>query len=131
MYNIIAYIIYLSLSLFTVLWVGKILRRNGKDYLFAECPDRSLSEASNNFLYIGFCLLNSGFAFYFLNTCETLLNFVDVIEFITCTTGFIYVTLGFIHFINMLLAPRIINLFISKRNINQSPTKNGTQNQTS
>jgi len=120
MYNVIAYIIYLSLTLITVLWVGKILHRNGKDYLFAECADKNLSEASNNFLYTGYCLVNSGFAFYFLNTCETLKNLNDLVEFITNSTGIIYASLGAMHFVNMLLAPTIINLFISKRNINQS-----------
>lgn len=119
MYNIIAYIIYLSLTLITVLWVGKILHRNGKDYLFAECPNKGLSEASNNFLYVGYCLVNSGFAFYFLNTCETLKDFMEVSEFISHSTGIIYASLGAMHFVNMLLAPKIINLFINKRNINQ------------
>src|SRR3954468_19269045 len=115
MYNVTAYIIYLSLSLITVLWVGRILHRNGKDYLFAECPDKQLSEASNNFLYTGYCLVNSGFAFYFLNTCEILLNFNDVLEFISHSTGIIYSALGVMHFANMLLAPKIINLFINKQ----------------
>jgi hypothetical protein len=120
MYNVIAYIIYLFLTLITVLWIGKILHRNGKNYLFAECPDKNLSEASNNFLYVGYCLVNSGFAFYFMNTCETLKNLAEVFEFISRSTGIIYASLGAMHFVNMLLAPKIINLFINKRNINQS-----------
>lgn len=119
MFNVLAYIIYLFLSLITVLWVGKILHQNGKDYLFAECSDKALSEASNNFLYAGYCLVNSGFAFYFLNTCETLESLTQVVEFISRSTGIIYASLGAMHFVNMLLAPKIINLFISKRNINQ------------
>ena len=128
MYNAIAYIIYLSLTLITILWVGKILHKNGKDYLFAECPDKALSEASNNFLYAGYCLVNSGFAFYFLNTCETLSDFTGVAEFITRTTGIIYTSLGIVHFPNMLFVPKIINLIINKRNINQS--RQSTQNKT-
>jgi len=128
MYNTTAYIIYLLLSLITVLWVGKILHRNGKDYLFAECPDRHLSEASNNFLYVGYCLVNTGFAFYFLNACETLFCWTDVLEFITRTTGIIYVSLGAMHFINMLFAPKIINRFINQSSINQSRFSPGHKN---
>ncbi len=130
MYNITAYIIYLSLCLLTILWVGKILHSNGKDYLFAECTDKHMGEASNNFLYAGYCLVNSGFAFYFLNTCETLLNFTDVVEFITHTTGIIYTSLGFVHFLNMLFVPKIVNMITNKRNINQ-PVVKRTQNKTS
>ena len=129
MYNIVAYIIYLSLSLTTVLVVGKILHRNGKDYLFAECDDKQLSEASNNLLYTGYCLLNGGFAFYFLNTCDTLNNFNDVVEFISYSTGIIYSSLGAAHFFNIIFVPKIINLFINKRNTNQS--QHATQNQKS
>jgi hypothetical protein len=118
MFNSIAYMIYLLLSLVTVLWVGKILHRNGKAYLFAECPDPHFSEASNNFLYTGYCLVNTGFAFYFLNTCEILVSWTEVFEFITRSTGIIYSSLGIMHFINMLFVPKVINLFINKRSIN-------------
>ncbi len=130
MYNITAYLIYLSLSLVTVIWVGKILHRNGKDYLFVECTDKHMAEASNNFLYVGYCLVNTGFAFYFLNTCETLLNFADVLEFITHTTGIIYTSLGIVHFLNMLFVPKIVNGITNKRNINQ-PRTNTAQNKKS
>jgi len=130
MYNVSAYLIYLSLSLTTVLWVGKILHRNGKDYLFVECTDKRMAEASNNFLYAGYCLVNTGFAFYFLNTCETLLNFTDVLEFITHATGIIYSSLGIVHFLNMLFVPKIVNGITNKRNTNPSNVKR-TQNKTS
>ena len=128
--NISAYIIYLSLSLITVLWVGKILHSNGKDYLFAECPDKNISEATNNLLYTGYCLVNSGFAFYFLNTCETLNSFNEVLEFISFSTGIIYSSLGAAHFFNIIFVPKIVNIFINKRNNNQF-RHGGAQNQKS
>lgn len=119
MYNVIAYIIYLCLSLIIVLRVGRILHRNGKDYLFGECHDQAASEATNNLLYVGYCLINTGFAFYFLNSCETLTNFTEILEFITDSEGSIIISLGAMHFVNMLLAPKIITFFLSdsKRNI--------------
>ena len=121
MYNVIAYIIYLSLSLVVVLWVGKILHRNGKDYLFGECPDKNISESVNNILYVGYCLMNSGFAFYFLNTCETLRNMEEVLVFIVNSEGTIVSALGFMHFLNMIAAPKLVVLFVNKKiNINHS-----------
>lgn len=118
MYQILAYSIYLSISLITVLIVGKNLHRNGKDFLFAECPDENLSTSTNNFLYIGYCLVNTGFAFYFLNASGTILNFSQLLEFIATSEGIIFLSLGMLHVFNVILAPRIISFFLSKKLLN-------------
>lgn len=115
MYQIVAYIIYLSFSLITVLVVGKNLHRNGKEFLFAECPDENLSTSANNFLYIGYCLVNTGFAFYFLNSADSITTLSEVIEFIATSEGIIFLSLGFLHVLNVILAPRIISFFLSKK----------------
>jgi hypothetical protein len=115
MYQIIAYVIYLGFSLITVLVVGKNLQRNGKEFLFAECPDENLSTSANNFLYVGYCLVNTGFAFYFLNSSDTITNFSQVVEFIATSEGIIFLSLGFLHVLNVILAPRIISFFLSKK----------------
>lgn len=115
MYQILAYSIYLSLSLLTVLVVGKNLHRNGKEFLFGECPDEALSNSTNNLLYIGYCLVNTGFAFYFLNASGTISSFAQVLEFIATSEGIIFVSLGVLHILNVLLAPRIISFFLAKK----------------
>jgi hypothetical protein len=115
MCQILAYIIYLSFSLLTVLVVGKSLHRNGKDFLFAECPDEQLSTSANNFLYVGYCLVNTGFAFYFLNSGNSVSTLLQLIEFIATSEGIIFLSLGFMHIINVILAPRIISFFLSKK----------------
>lgn len=115
MYNIVAYSVYLICSLVVVLWVGRILHRNGKAYLFEECPDKSVSEAANNILYVCYCLLNAGFAFYDLNTCNHLSSLAGLLEFLASSEGFLLLVLGFMHIINLLFAPKVISLFISKK----------------
>jgi len=115
MYQISAYVIYLTISLITVLIVGKSLHRQGKVFLFAECPDVSLSNSANNFLYVSYCLVNIGFAFYFLNTSGSITNFSELLEFIATSEGIIYVSLGFMHVLNVIFAPRIISFFLSKK----------------
>ena len=115
MYQILAYIIYLAFSLITVLIVGRSLHQQGKVFLFAECPDESLSNSANNFLYIGYCLVNTGFAFYFLNTTGSITNFSELLEFIATSEGTIYVSLGLMHVLNVIFAPRIISFFLAKR----------------
>ena len=51
MNNTIAYLLYLGTSLFVVIWVGKILYRNGKLFLVSNCPDKQLADNTNNILF--------------------------------------------------------------------------------
>jgi hypothetical protein len=101
-------------SLLTVIVVGKILHRNGETFLFAECPDKQLSQSANNFLYIGYCLVNTGFAFYFLNSSNHIDTLSETIEFIATSEGII-LSLGIMHIFNIIFAPRILSFFLSKK----------------
>ncbi len=115
MYTIIAYIIYLLCSIFTVFKVGKILHKNGEVFLFGECPDRALSESANNFLYKGYCMVNTGFALFFLGFTKGMKDVQQVIEFICRTQGIIFLSLGSAHIINLLIVPKIMNHFLTKK----------------
>ena len=115
MYQIISYIIYLTISLVTILVVGKSLHHNGKDFLFSECPDENLSTSTNNFLYIGYCLVNTGFAFYFLNSTHQITNLIQLLDFIALSEGTVFLSLGILHIINVILAPRIISFILMKK----------------
>ena len=115
MFTITAYLIYLLFSLVTVFFVGKNLHSNGIHYLFGECPDRSISNSANNFLYIGYCLLNSAFALFFLRSAHDLLSISEVIEFICTTQGVIFISLGALHVLNLLYAPKVMNRLLQKK----------------
>jgi hypothetical protein len=115
MFTVIAYSIYLMFSLLTVIVVGKILHRNGETFLFAECPDKQLSQSANNFLYIGYCLVNTGFAFYFLNSSNHIDTLSETIEFIATSEGIIFLSLGTMHIFNIIFEPRILSFFLSKK----------------
>jgi len=118
MYTIIAYIIYLFLSLIIVFIVGNILHKNGKAYLFGECPDKELAYSANNFLYLGYCLINCAFALFFLRSTTGIESSSQVLEFIATSQGFIFSTLGVMHFVNIIFAPKIINYFLKRKQIN-------------
>jgi hypothetical protein len=115
MYTIPAYLIYLVFSLITVFVVGKNLHRNGKYFLFGECPDEAISSSANNFLYVGYCLVNSAFALFFLSSRQELLSLVQVIEFIANTQGTIFISLGLLHILNLIIAPRITDWLLRKK----------------
>jgi hypothetical protein len=115
MHIICAYIIYLTCSIITVFAVGGILHRNGKTYLFGECPDKAMAYSANNFLYTGYCMLNTGFALFFLRSAASVDSFEQVLEFIISSQGTIFISLGIMHFINVIFAPRVIMYFIRKK----------------
>ncbi len=115
MYTITAYLIYLTCSLITVFIVGKNLHSNGLNYLFGECPDEAMSNSANNFLYVGYCLLNSAFALFFLETTPQLINSAQVVEFISASQGIIFLSLGILHILNLFIAPKIINQLLKKK----------------
>lgn len=117
MNNTIAYLLYLSTSLFVVIWVGKILYRNGKLFLVSNCPDKQLADNTNNILYICYCLVNGGFAFYSLNACETLKSNDQIIAFVGDELGTLLITLSIMHYLNMLIVPKIISLFANTNTI--------------
>lgn len=128
MSNTIAYLLYLSASLFVVIWVGKILHRNGKLFLESNCPDKHLADNTNNILYVCYCLVNGGFAFYSLNTCETLKNINQIIAFVSSEVGTLLITLSIMHYLNMLFVPKIILLFANTNTItNQLDTTPNTK----
>ncbi|MFL5752828.1 MAG: hypothetical protein ACJ76F_05430 [Bacteroidia bacterium] len=103
MFNLIAYSIYLSIALITVLWVGKILYRNGRFFLLETFTHEVLADSVNRILYLGYCLVNSGCAFYHLNTCTTLVNYQQLLEFISSSCGQLYLIIGFMHLENLFL----------------------------
>lgn len=115
MYTVTAYLVYLSLSLFTVFYVGKKLHNNGRVYLFGECPDEALSTSANNFLYVCYCLLNTAFALFFLRSTHKLVSLSQVVDFITESQSIICLSQGLLHLLNVVLVPRIIKLLLNKK----------------
>jgi len=115
MFTVFAYITYLLLSVFTVFFVGRLLHAEGKIYLFGECPDKELATSANNFLYICYCLLNSAFALFFLGTGKPMKSVTEALEFIASSQGIIFLSLGLLHFLNVLFAPKIIQYMLRKK----------------
>lgn len=115
MYNSIGYIIYILISIWLILYVGKLFHVYGEDFLFHECPEKQTSHAANNILYVCYCLVNIGLTLYFLNTCSLLNNLIEVIEFISRSFSFILILLSILHILNMFFAPLIINFYLKNK----------------
>ncbi len=110
-YNIIAYSIYLPLTYYITIVVGRICYKHGEIYLLGIINDHpDLVKTINKMLLIGYYLLNLGYAAITLSFWPELTNFGGLIGTIGVKLGQIILLLGLMHYNNM-----AVTYFISKR----------------
>lgn len=102
-YNILTYICYLALILFVVLYVGAALYRNGEPFVI-NClkGDRPVGLAVNKFLLVGYYLVNIGYSILVLKGWEKVDSFQEMLEILGLKAGTIIITLGIMHYINII-----------------------------
>ena len=118
-YNEISYLIYLPITLFVTVWVGKELYHNGRslmELVFKKYGFESWVSPINSSLLIGYYLLNIGNLLIFINSWEETESAGQMIKAIIENVGIIITLLGVIHFCNM----SILILMSFKSNINNS-----------
>lgn len=118
-FNELSYIVYLPITLFITIWVGKELHKNGRPLMriaFKRFGFDSWVSPVNNSLLIGYYLLNIGNLLIFINTWEEIESAEQMINAIAENIGIIITILGLIHVLNITVL-LIIN-FISTLNNN-------------
>ena len=103
-YNIISYSFYFLILLFIVLYVGAVLYRNGRPFLINTFSGNILlADAVNKFLLVGYYLVNIGYTILFLKSTENIDSVMDVYNVLSVKAGAIVLTLGIMHFMNVIL----------------------------
>jgi vacuolar-type H+-ATPase subunit I/STV1 len=103
-YNELSYVIYLPITIFVTVWVGKELHKNGRPLMqlaFKKYGFQSWVSPINNSLLIGYYLLNIGNLLLFINSWETTDSAEQMIKAIIENIGIIITLLGIIHFFNL------------------------------
>ncbi len=106
-YLVPVYVVYASASIGLTIWLARTLFKNGSVFLrdvFAENPE--LADAVNRLLVVGFYLLNLGYACLLLRAAPAL-TAVAAIEVLAEKLGYLLLSLGAMHFMNMFLFHRI------------------------
>lgn len=99
---IIAYILYLCLSILLTIWVARTLFKNGKIFLVDIFHgNKELADSVNNLLLVGFYLINVGYAVYTLQITSDIVNVQGMIEMLSLKIGLIILILGGMHFMNL------------------------------
>jgi hypothetical protein len=109
-FNIIAYFIYLPITFYITIYVGKVCYVNGEVFILKLIENVQTAKAVNKLLLIGYYLLNLGFAALTLSYWSVIENWTQLIEVISSKLGQIVLLLGIMHFNNIF----IIQFFAKK-----------------
>ncbi|MDX3384516.1 MULTISPECIES: hypothetical protein [Streptomyces] len=106
--TVIAYVVYLAVSIALTVWVARTLSRNGRVFLADVLRgDEKLADAVNHLLVVGFYLVNLGFVALYLSGDEALSNTREIFEALSTKLGVVLLVLGAMHLGNVYVLSRI------------------------
>ncbi|MES2704680.1 MAG: hypothetical protein V4649_18715 [Bacteroidota bacterium] len=117
-YIILLYVLYIAITITLTIWVAHTLFKNGKVFLIDIFHgNQDLADAVNNLLWVGFYLVNIGYAVFTLRVFDTVTDARLLIEVLSVKIGAIILILGCMHFLNMFIFFRLRKrALIDKRN---------------
>ena len=122
-YNVVAYFIYLPITLLLTWIVAHNLFKNGLVFMRDIFSGREdIAKATNSLFKIGFYLLNIGFALFILTIYSTLNNAQETIEILSGKIGGFSIYLGIMLFMNLYLFFRGKRVAAEKRRERSNPT---------
>jgi hypothetical protein len=106
-YLVPVYLVYAAASLGLTIGLARVLFKNGAVFLEDVFKDKPrMAEAVNRLLVVGFYLLNLGYAALILKS-DGATSMVQACEVLAWKLGGLLVSLGVMHFFNMMLFWRI------------------------
>ncbi|MFG2572746.1 hypothetical protein [Streptomyces sp. NPDC048481] len=106
--TVIAYVVYLIVSIGLTVWVARTLSHNGRVFLADVLQgNEKLADAVNHLLVVGFYLVNLGFVALYLSGDDTIENTRGVFEALSTKLGVVLLVLGALHLANVYVLNRI------------------------
>lgn len=111
--NIIGYFIYLAITIFIIIKVGKICHNNGNIYVSALIPNEiEICHKINNVLLLGYYLLNIGYCSMTLISWEKIISLEQLLETIAFKTAIIICIISLLHYFNLFILTKYIQKLI-------------------
>ena len=112
--NIIGYLIYILITSYIIVIVGKICYKNGNIYVAQLLPDHEdLCHKTNQILLVGYYLLNLGYSSMTLISWEKILSINQLIEVIAIKSAIIICSISILHYINIYILTKYIQKLIN------------------
>ncbi|MFJ6741266.1 hypothetical protein ACIQOU_20525 [Streptomyces sp. NPDC091279] len=106
--TVIAYVIYLLVSIGLTIWVARTLSKNGRFFLADVLRgDEKLADAVNHLLVVGFYLVNLGFVALYLSGDGAVRDTRGIFEALSTKLGVVLLVLGVMHLGNVYVLSRI------------------------
>ncbi|WP_030806536.1 hypothetical protein [Streptomyces sp. NRRL F-2799] len=106
--TVIAYVIYLAVSIGLTIWVARTLSRNGRVFLADVLHgNEKLADAVNHLLVVGFYLVNLGFVTLYLSDDGTIEDTRGIFETLSAKLGVVLLVLGAMHLGNVFVLNKI------------------------
>ncbi|GAA2241789.1 hypothetical protein GCM10010145_04850 [Streptomyces ruber] len=106
--TVVAYVIYLLVSVSLTVWVARTLSRNGRLFLSDVLDgNEKLADAVNHLLVVGFYLVNLGFVALYLNQDDGVTDARGVFEAVSTKLGVVLLVLGALHLGNVFVLNRM------------------------
>ncbi|MBP1224133.1 hypothetical protein [Flavobacterium sp. 1355] len=111
--NIIGYFVYLSVTIFIIMKVGKICYRNGNIYVAELIPDHTeICQKINRVLLLAYYLLNIGYCAMTLISWQKISSAAQLIETIGVRTAVIIFIISILHYLNIFILTKYIQKLI-------------------
>jgi len=112
-FNIIGYFIYLGITIFIIMKVGKICYKNGNIYVAELIPDHTeICQKINRVLLLAYYLLNIGYCAMTLISWQKILSAAQLIETIGVRTAVIIFIISILHYLNIFILTKYIQKLI-------------------
>ncbi|GGR98587.1 hypothetical protein GCM10010269_41780 [Streptomyces humidus] len=106
--TVIAYVVYLIVSIALTIWVARTLSHHGRVFLADVLQgNEKLADAVNHLLVVGFYLVNLGFVALYLSGDDTIEDTRGVFEALSTKLGVVLLVLGAMHLANVYVLNRI------------------------
>ena len=103
-YNIAAYIIYLCLMVFIIVYVGRYFYTNGRVFIISLFNGNvPLADHVNKLLLITYYLFNIGYSFVKLRQWARINNIEGLVSSLAFNLGVLILILAVTHYLNMLI----------------------------
>lgn len=101
-YNIVAYLIFISLMVLIIVYAGNYFYRNGRIFILELFKgNAAMTDAVNKILLIAYYLFNIGYAFVKLRSWGKLGDIESVFSTVSINMGLLIFILAVTHYFNM------------------------------
>ncbi|WEH40039.1 hypothetical protein OG233_11375 [Streptomyces sp. NBC_01218] len=100
--TVVAYVIYLIVSVALTVWVARTLSRNGRIFIADVLRgNEKLADAVNHLLVVGFYLVNLGFVTLYLRNSDDIASARELFDALSPKLGVVLLVLGAMHLGNV------------------------------